>query len=299
MGGTSGSSMGGAAGSATGGSGAGSCDGVPGANPDVVRSCVLAASCSPFVSNISISTCVSLNWQGAFLGTSCIRNVQSCADVELCEGYGFAGEMCEGQSGVRCENNTAIDCDNGYFLKCGVRGGTCDTVDTNFDFTPDQAGCRVKDSCFESSDATHCDGDILYRCLDGVGLGADCSALQAQCVEDASGAACLLVTPSCDSTVPTCEDGAAQSCIGQTLLRWDCDSVGLECNDENASNPTCAAAGCDLNAVESCTESCNGGATATICYGGVPYEVNCTDYGFSRCAMVTGTSVPDYVVCAQ
>jgi hypothetical protein len=282
---------GGAAAGATGGTaatggGAGTdaaaCGSVLAPNLDVVRSCILRASCSPFVPNATISTCVSLDVQRAFLGTACTSNAQSCDDIELCEGYGFTDAECAGgQSGWRCENNVAINCDSGYFLSCNKHGGTCTMYDSDGDLVDDRAGCRVESGCF-GSDEPQCNGDTLYRCYSGDGIGVICTNLGAKCKTVDGETNCFFQAPSCDGSEPPCAGNTGQQCLsGGTLLRWDCESVNLGCASD-ASGAYCVAPGCTLADVAACQESCSG-STLHLCYGGVRYDVDCQSYGFGTC----------------
>lgn len=248
-------------------------------NEKVVRSCVLWNSCSPFVPASSISTCISLNVQQAFLGTACTANATTCSDVELCEGAGFTTpDQCPaGQSGWRCENNIAINCAQHYFVSCAKRGGQCTMYDTNGDGTPDTADCAVESQC--TGGASVCNGDVAYQCVGGVGYGTVCTNLGARCVSQNNQASCYLASPACSGNVAPCDGNVAQACISGQLLRYDCGSVGLTCAPDG---PYCVAPGCSIANVQSCKESCSG-TVAHLCYGGAPFDVDCSAYAFTAC----------------
>lgn len=271
-------------------------------NDKVVRSCVLWDSCSPFVPASSISNCISLNVQQAFLGTSCTANATTCADVELCEGYGFASTQCAGgQSGWRCDsNNTAIYCKagQGYFVSCAKRGGQCTMYDSNNDSVPDTANCKVLDQCAAGSSA--CDGEIAYNCIGGTGYGAVCTNLGAHCLTQAGQANCYLASPVCPGTVAPCDGNVAQACDTGQLLRYDCGSVGLVCDSE-AAGPYCVSPGCTLADAQSCKESCTN-SVAHLCYGGARFDVDCKAYGFATCQELddpTSGGIGHYVLCSN
>ncbi len=276
--------FGGSAGGTSGSGGSGgfsNCDGISEPNWDIVRSCILRTSCSPFVPNVTVSQCVTLNYQSAFLGTSCTLAAQDCDDVGTCQGYGYAGAACDGQSGKRCENNIAYDCDGNVFLDCGTQGGNCVYYDSNGDNLDDSVGCKVTD-CADPNGTQGCSGNTYYTCIDGEGIGAACSAVQAECRTQGTQTGCFLKTrDTCTTSGVSCDANVAKVCSGGSLLEFDCNSVGLNCSDDPAGT-YCAAAGCTTEQVAACEESCNG-SVMNICYGGVPFAVDCQAYGFSSC----------------
>lgn len=295
-----GGNMGGSAGSGAGGTGGtggfANCDGVSQPNWDVVRSCVLRTSCSPFIQGVTISQCITWNYQSAFLGTSCTLAAKNCDDVATCVGYGFAGSACSGQSGIRCEDNVAYDCTNDFFLDCSTRGGTCVLYDSNGDFENDSAGCKVTD-CADPDGTERCVGNNYYTCIGGEGIGAACSAVQAECRTQGGQTGCFLKTSdTCATPGLSCNGDTANLCTGGALLELDCASVGLNCSDD-VSGTYCAAAGCTAEQASACQESCNG-TTMNLCYGGISFPIDCTEYGFTRCATVTNPSSQEqYTQC--
>lgn len=269
-------------------------------NKKVVQTCILRASCSPFIPDTRISDCITLNLQQAFIGTACTANATNCNEVDLCQGYGFTSpQQCTGQSGWRCENNVAINCTQGYYISCSKLGGQCQMYDSNGDFTPDTADCKVLSSC--TSGQSGCQGDAAYTCIDGEGYGMVCSNFGAQCDTQNGQPACLLATQSCSGTLPPCQNDSAQVCVNGLKQTFDCSSVGLGCQSD-ANGPYCVAPGCTLADANKCTESCTG-STAHLCYGGVPYNVDCKAYGFSTCAGHDDKAPPQgighYVVCSN
>jgi hypothetical protein len=277
---------GGSAGAGDAASDAPSCGDVVNPPKEIVDSCIYRSSCSPFIETSTISLCITLNTQHAFLGNACTAKATSCDDIELCQGYGFVDTECSaGQTGWRCENRTAIDCSRGYFIRCSKRGGECVLYDSNDDSVPDTAGCQVVPSCSEPAGQTQCQGDVLYECLDGAGYGVDCANLGAHCEAQTGATSCYLQTPDCPGSVQPCDGAVAQVCAGSALLRYDCGSVGLRC-ESDAFGPFCVAPGCTLLEAGSCAESCNG-TSIGLCYGGAKFEVDCRDYGFATCAVVT------------
>lgn len=265
-------------------------------NKDVVTSCVLRTSCLPAVfRTTSISMCISLNVQQAFLGSACTTRAASCSDIELCDGYGLTGAaLCPpGQTGWSCEGNIAVDCTDGYFMSCDKFGGQCT-------MSGSKAGCRVVSSCSDANNTTHCQGDTLYKCVNGQGFGAVCTNFGAKCEILGGQPNCYYAAPSCGGTVTPCDGQVAQACVNGQLLRSDCASVGLTCDAEKTGT-YCVAPGCKLSDVTACQESCNG-SVMHLCYGGAPYTVDCTDYGFSTCQELDDTSkggIGKYVTCSN
>ena len=178
-------------------------------NQKVIQTCVLRASCSPFIPDTRISDCITLNLQEAFIGTACTSAATNCNEVDLCQGYGFTTpQQCTGQTGWRCENNVAINCTQGYYVSCSKLGGQCQMYDSNNDGTNDTADCKVVDTC--TSGQSGCQGDLAYNCVNGVGYGMACSNFGAQCGTQSGQPACLLATQTCSGTLPPCANGSAQ-----------------------------------------------------------------------------------------
>lgn len=269
-------------------------------NEQVVRSCVLASSCSPFVQSVSISTCVTINRQAAFTGENCTITATSCDDIDSCRGNGMADSgQCDGQTGVRCQDNIGINCDGNppYFIDCSVRGGTCEVL-------TDEAGdsypsCRVVDTCDATDDLSHCEGNLLYGCTEGKGYGVDCSSFGTVCMEVDGEGSCYYPAPDCTEDVQGCSGNVARYCssVGD-LLAFDCGSVGLACTATESGDLYCVAPGCTPDDVNNCEEGCSG-STLNICYGGVSYPVDCTEYGFSRCATYTSDTLGNYAACTD
>jgi hypothetical protein len=270
-------------------------------NQKVIQTCVLRASCSPFIPDTRISDCVTLNLQQAFIGTACTSNATNCSEVDLCQGYGFTTQaQCSGQTGWRCQNNVAINCAQGYYISCSKLGGQCEMYDSTGDFVKDTADCKVVGSC--TSGQSGCQGDLAYTCVNGVGYGMACSNFGAQCSTQSGQPTCLLATQTCSGALPPCENGSAQACINGLKQTFDCSSVGLGCQSDAKNGPFCVAPGCTLAAATTCAESCTG-STAHLCYGGVPFDVDCKKYGFSTCTGHDDKAPPQgighYVVCSN
>lgn len=282
-----------------GGAGAPACGDVT-MNQKVIQTCVLRASCSPFVPNARISDCITLNLQQAFIGTACTSAATDCSEVDLCQGYGFTTpQQCSGQTGARCQNNVAINCTQGYYIDCTKQGGQCRTYDSNGDGTLDTADCMVVNSC---TSAQGCQGDALYTCINGVGYGMACGNFGAQCSTQSGQPACQLATQTCSGTLPPCANGSAQVCINGLKTTFDCGSVGLDCKSDSTYGPYCVAPGCTLKKAATCAESCTG-SIAHLCYGGVPFDVDCKKYGFSTCKGHDDKAPPQgighFVVCSN
>ena len=277
-------------------------------NDQVVRSCVLRSSCSPLIPARTISSCVTLNTQQAFGGQACTASATNCQLIQQCEGYGFTSECADSDTGWRCTNNRAVNCDNDYFVDCGKWGGNCTTYSSTGFPPDDSAGCIVEENCTDSPGVTVCRGSNLYQCnydtgiFFGDGIGQDCSKFFAECKDLGGGPGCYFSLPDCGNTdggVQACDEQTAQICSTAGLIRYPCATVGLLCAEGSVS-PTCVAPGCAADDVTTCTESCSG-SIASICYGGAPFEVDCTGYGFDACQMYDGsaTGLGNYVVCVN
>ena len=81
------------------------------------------------------------------------------------------------------------------------------------------------------------------------------------------------------------------------MFKYDCGAVGLGCSiadeTEYCLAPGCRPADVDSKCVESCSDD---GTQLTFCYGGAPYTVTCSDYGFTQC--LTGTDDKDNTFAA-
>ncbi len=170
--------------------------------------------------------------------------------------------------------------------------------DSNGDSYLDTADCKVLDSCVNGSG---CQGDIAYTCVNGTGYGMACSNFGAQCDSQNGQPACYLATQSCSGSLTPCTGDTAQVCINGRKQSYDCASVGLGCTSDS-SGPYCVAPGCTMTDANNCAESCTG-STAHLCYGGVPYNVDCKTYGFSTCTEHDDKAPPNgighYVVCSN
>ena len=273
------------------------------ANAQVVRSCILRVGCSPYQPLTSISDCVTLNTQNAAPGAQCNLKSTTCADFQKCEGFGIAGsDLCSTQGGGRCVGSKAVNCDNtgtstSYFIDCAAAGGTCQ-IKTGAGATA-VADCRVVSSCTETDDRSHCSENYSYACVSGTGYGFSCGA-KGYCYAP-DGGCYLLGSSSCSIDSETCRGNVREICATPDLFKYDCASVGLGCGPDSAGGTWCLAPGCTAADYKGrkCVESCSG-TELTLCYGGVPYTVNCQNYGFSTC--FDGLSAPNltsYATCAN
>jgi hypothetical protein len=312
------------------------CDGKTGfvPNESIVRSCLLRAGCDPTFDPVrTVSQCVTFNTQAALPGESCNLGSKTCADYESCEHIGVAhDDLCGGTKTTRCENGKAINCGNfsgdDRFADCAALGGSCGTykytngliyADCTLDVTPDSCTGQPDDdtSYFCRAGGTTSD-DLRYYCWGGQAFGSTCTSL-ATCEDDAvsvtdgsAGAAgagstvtsggdatCFFNLPYCTGpAVPTCNDGIANVCSQGSLFKYDCSSVGLGCNittgNEYCLAPGCKSADIDSNCVEGCSAD---GTQLTFCYGGAPYTITCSDYGFTQCLKGMGDSGSTFAAC--
>ncbi len=285
----------------------------------------------------TISTCVTYNTQAALPGESCNLMSTTCADYEKCDHVGVAhDDLCGGDLKTRCAAGKAINCGNyesgDRFFDCTALGGTCGTFHyVNGDIENDYADCVMPvdaGSCIDPgtnlpiSDDTeyYCQSgggtadDLRYYCWNGIAYGATCTSL-AKCKDDGMSVAvadggveptkqggdatCFFNLTSCGSDSVTCEKGdVANECSGGSLFKYGCGSVGLSCA-VSAGTEYCLAPGCKTADVDTnCTESCSDdGTQLTFCYGGAPYTVTCSDYGFTQCLSDTTDGGTPFAAC--
>ncbi len=260
---------------------------------DVVRSCVLKVSCSPFDPVDLISACVTLNTQLTYPSADC-RSAMSCADVTRCTGEGFTQTPCAADDPAwKCDGSKVVNCRDGYFLDCAAYAGSCALYT---DATQgERAGCQVLPQCSDDAGQLHCAGSVLYECEQGVGFGQDCAQSGRVCLDDGVSAGCFDALPSCDADSMACLDDVATTCSGGELVQSNCGSVGLRCDP---SSLDCLAPGCGPEKWESCEETCSG-SELTLCYGGAPYSIDCKDFGFASCETFRRGDSVVYAVCAN
>ena len=97
----------------------------------------------------------------------------------------------------------------------------------------------------------------------------------------------------------SCEKGnIANDCSGGSLFKYSCGTVGLSCavttGTEYCLAPGCTAADVDTGCTESCSDD---GTQLTFCYGGAPYTVTCSDYGFTQCLSDTSDTGTPFAAC--
>jgi hypothetical protein len=286
-------------------------------NPDIVRSCLLRAGCDPNFDPVrTISTCVSYDTQAALPGETCNLTSKTCADYTDCEHIGVAhDDLCGTGQVTRCDGGLAINCGNytgdDRFFDCTALGGTCGSytysnnqvyTDCVLDISPDScAGMPDDDSSFYCHAGSSGNPDLRYYCWGGQAYGASCTLL-GKCEDaatDGGDATCYFNLQTCTApATPTCKNGVANDCSKGDLFKYDCSTVGLTC-DITDQTEYCLAPGCTSDDVETnCTESCSDdGTQLTFCYGGAPYTVTCSDYGFTQCLASTDDNGNSFAAC--
>lgn len=264
---------------------------------ELVRGCVMRLSCDPTVPYYSMSDCVSYAYQLANPYEACTYGVESCEDVEECLGRRRVAPASCTEAGWTCDGDEAIYCDADapYAIDCATIGTVCDRPES----FPDTGlpPCVVShDPCTTEPGAWHCEGNMLYTCVDGVRYGQDCSGIGGTCVEPTPGQA------TCIDSSTRCTNLGALTCNGNVLTFCstsgirsvlDCGTAGLRCEDDGYVD--CVAPGCTTDDVANCTEGCEG-TVLRYCVGGSPQRIDCTDYGFVGCG---GWEVEDgvWAVC--
>jgi hypothetical protein len=275
-------------------------------NEDIIDSCVLRVSCDRFDPRASISFCVSENHQLAYTSQTCTIDAESCEDVFACLGRGIVpGDQCGGLSGYMCtpDGQAAVFCSSdgslSAFTDCLTFGGTCAMV-TRTDGVLVSA-CSVG-PCSEPDGTIGCLGEASYSCQGGNAIGRLCSNFGSTCSPTAINAEfgedCYHPGEACTTFGATCVGDQIEFCDGESLHYLDCGSVGLTCQPSADFGGLCVAPGCTQTDVTSCSESCDE-SVLTFCYGGAPYVVDCTDYGFNTCALVENSpNLGTFAYCA-
>jgi hypothetical protein len=273
----------------------------------LVSTCAFAVSCDPYLFPISLSSCISQNALRAAPSFACLSTITSCTGTTnsyySCEGARYATTSeCPGfNSNCDTINNVAIDCNfttiSGIVTDCSRTplAGCQIYADSG---TSSNADCLVVNPCSAADGGIQCSGNNRYGCVPvddgGVGVGRNCGT--ATCTASANNAVCQF------NGTGTCTDAGTTACSGNTLqvcnsdgqaFNYDCTRAGGVCATDNAARSSCVAPGCSLNST--CTESCNQTTNSlTVCIGGAPFTVSCTQYGFSSCGTDTTTG---YVYC--
>lgn len=279
---------------------------------EIVRRCVLALSClGP--DGGAISACIQhwptfatyhLDVLGAGLLDRplqfwtqlepCVEApLDSCQDVLACSGRRMVVDECEGALTTRCEGELAIDCATNEVVDCEqITGekGRCRELDGG-------VACLVLPACTAPEGVETCDGDLAYRCRDGVGYGVDCSRRGMTCAMTAGFALCRereLPDATCTNLGETaCADDVMTYCDADgVLFEHDCAQADLGCSaqqpvDEEHDPPwlDCVVGGCAPN--YSAADSCDGDdlRLGLLMNGEAAVRVHCPDYGFATCKL--------------
>ena len=274
----------------------------------VVGACMLAIGCDPHIFPTSISECITNNALQAAGSFACLSTITSCTATTnsfySCMGvrYATASECLGSMSACDAVHNLAIDCHypgfTGIVTDCARTGFQCRTY-TDAD-NNSRAGCAVADPCpLGRFGAQQCSNNNLYACVPsgdgGVGFGRSCAG--ATCSTTVSGdTGCHFDgNRACNSPGSVaCNGNTLQACTsaGQAF-NYDCTRAGGSCAAGDGGTSGCVSPGCSLSST--CTESCDHASnTLTVCVGGAPYPVSCTQYGFSSC----GTDRTGNVYCS-
>jgi hypothetical protein len=273
----------------------------------IVRSCVLAISCSPDVFAFNASECIN---REEFLSSgqlSCLSTIADCNGFFECWGERIStlADCPATLPAVRCDvaNNLAIDCSGMVVVDCNRRGGTCATYVDSTGNT--EAYCVVAPSCSETDGLNHCTvTNSFYTCNSGVGFGVNCTLFDGTCntFTDA-GASCYENGPACTQPGYACSNGVLTHCNPASYrqsTRVDCAAQGFSCSvSDDGGTGSCLAPGClnlDACPIESCGPD---GKTLTVCAGGAPYPVDCSSLGngFTSCATLKSSSGVVYGYC--
>lgn len=282
------------------------CAGTPTPEPDVVRACVLAASCLPRLA-VSLSECISEGSPGSGDAPPCWLAARSCSEVAACFGFSISAAPCA-STFVRsqCDGNQVVTCDLPRSSRdCSAVGGTCAAY-AGFPQAPehiDSADCTVTAKCIGTNDNYVCAGTQRFRCRDGVAFGEDCAARGMACESTPSGATCVANPAGCaEPGVGRCIDGGKGAfCSNERrAISVDCAALGFTCREaaERAHGVRCDAPSCAATEVAQCIEECDGDL-AHLCLGGQRYSVNCRSFGLKGCFLDTREGVGDTARCGN
>ncbi len=258
----------------------------------LVATCVLSVSCDPLLFPVTLSSCITRNELQSTGTFACLSTISDCTGFYNCQGGRFATlTECPGfDSFCDTTNNVAVDCSEavvfpGQALNCTKSGGTCATFTDDSGFS--RADCVVVPSCtVPDGGAPECTANNKdFSCIDGVGYGTDCTAVSATCSSaGAAGTACYPDGTACSTPgVSSCSGNTLVSCdVTSQGFNFDCTRAGGTCVQGGAAGTAgCVSPGCTL--ASRCTESCDGDHTLSVCVGGAPFAIDCTQYGFTSC----------------
>lgn len=280
-----------------------SCAGSPAPNPALVRTCILAASCSPELLSESVSDCIAKDLMHAGSYPACVSQAQSCAEVAACRGQGFYGRPCPELRHSFCDGSRAVTCNHPTaFTDCASRGASCTEYSLEEGAPAAYAGCIVAPSCTSESELFACSGSKRVSCRQGIAFGEDCAARGLACVDVPGGdAMCAPQVASC--TTPgtgQCDSSSSGSYCATdgSKLSFDCAALGFKCRpDETGTHGVeCLAPDCAPEAAAQCFEECDG-PMAHLCLGGQRFSVDCRTYGLSQCVLETREKDGDRARC--
>ena len=262
----------------------------------LVSSCVYVVSCDPYYFDMNISNCITYDYLESALSLSCLSRITSCNDFYTCQGWRYATDSeCPATSmSASCVGGNAVDCTAapGIVTNCGQFGETCGT------FTGPGVGCIAPVSCTGTDSTLSCSSNYLYSCTNGVAFGQNCSTIQATCETVSTNTNCYYNASSCSNlNTYTCASNGLGWCSGAgQSLNYNCARAGLSCATDTTGTGYCVAPGCSIPPPSTCTESCIG-HTLSVCVGGAPYNIDCTQYGFTGCTSAMDSSNTTYAWC--
>jgi hypothetical protein len=279
------------------------CAGSPAPDPALVRTCILAASCSPDLLPASVSDCIAKDLMHAGSYPPCMSQAQSCAEMAACRGHGFYGRPCPEPRNSFCDGARAVTCGYpAFFTDCASRGGACLEYSLEEGAPAGYAGCVVAQSCMSDTELFTCSGSKRVSCRQGIGFGEDCAARGLACVDVPGGdAICARAAAGCKQPgVGHCDSaGSGSYCAPDgSELSLDCAALGFECRlvEGRTHGVECAAPDCAPEDAAQCFEECDG-PMAHLCVGGQRLSVDCRTYGLSQCVLETREKDGDKARC--
>jgi hypothetical protein len=190
----------------------------------------------------------------------CVKDAKDCEAVGRCLNAGEAATCDPATDTKRCDGTIGRKCVGGVWvgLDCAPLGLECiqDKVK--------QLWCGKQGACGDAE----CHKDGVIYCVNQVMAYKDCGA--GSCVDVNGTKACAGEGPACQPNDFRCDGNTAVTCVNGKEHREPCavcsDIDGAFCRKDDQ----CDKSSCD-------------GTKLKACVDGVPFEKDCTSYGFSTC----------------
>jgi hypothetical protein len=258
---------------------------------EIVRACVVAASCASFSNTYSASRCIQEFGKTASRQDDLkLKHLLTCAKATNCSDFNgcWGGDLftlepfvTDGQCDKSNIKVTPTGASGPQFLNCSAMGGVCEALATGvISVTCNAQSCsgaaRPAPAC-DGTTASGCGGSAEYRSLDCAWSGRKCQIDGSYAVCAGTGAACS------DADKVTCAGSVATYCSGGARATVDCAKTGsaTRCAAGAPSTEPCTAAAteCDPTAF---VDQCDGNKLK-VCADGSIVSIGCNDIGLVLC----------------